>query len=95
MSIVYSPLNGTGLKPVIRTQKMGHTNITAVKEQEQPDSNFPTRPYPNPKIQKAMALGIEYVNKCKADLPLSTDFDCDRVGKTKLDSCGHYCTGYD
>ena len=43
VAIVYSPLNGTGLKPVTRTLKeMGYTNITVVKEQEQPDGNFPT-----------------------------------------------------
>ena len=49
VAIVYSPLNGTGLKPVTRTLKeMGYTNITVVAEQEQPDGNFPTCPYPNP-----------------------------------------------
>ena len=54
---MYSPLNGTGLKPVTRTLKeMGYTNITVVKEQEQPDGNFPTCPYPNPEIQEAMEL---------------------------------------
>ena len=59
VAIVYSPLNGTGLKPVTRTLKeMGYTNITVVKEQEQPDGNFPTCPYPNPEIKEAMALGI-------------------------------------
>lgn len=61
VAIVYSPLNGTGLKPVTRTLKeMGYTNITVVKEQEQPDGNFPTCPYPNPEIKEAMALGIGY-----------------------------------
>ena len=59
VAIVYSPLNGTGLKPVTRTlQEMGYTNITVVKEQEQPDGHFPTCPYPNPEIKEAMALGI-------------------------------------
>ena len=54
VAIVYSPLNGTGLKPVTRTLKeMGYTNITVVKEQEQPDGNFPTCPYPNPEIKEA------------------------------------------
>lgn len=61
VAIVYSPLNGTGLKPVTRTLKeMGYTNITVVKEQEQPDGNFPTCPYPNPEIKEAMTLGMEY-----------------------------------
>ena len=63
VAIVYSPLNGTGLKPVTRTLKeMGYTNITVVKEQEQPDGNFPTCPYPNPEIKEAMALGIQIIS---------------------------------
>ncbi|MDD3252096.1 MAG: phospho-sugar mutase [Lachnospiraceae bacterium] len=81
VAIVYSPLNGTGLKPVLRTlSEGGFTNITVVKEQEQPDGNFPTCPYPNPEIKEAMALGIECAKKCNADLLLATDPDCDRVG---------------
>ena len=48
---------------------MGYTNITVVKEQEQPDGNFPTCPYPNPEIKEAMALGMEYAKKCNADRP--------------------------
>ena len=71
-AIVYSPLNGTGLKPVTRTlREMGYTNITVVKEQEQPDGNFPTCPYPNPEIREAMELGMEYAKRCHADLECS------------------------
>ena len=81
VAIVYSPLNGTGLKPVTRVlNEMGYTNITVVREQKQPDGNFPTCSYPNPEIKEAMALGIEYAKKCNADLLLATDPDCDRVG---------------
>lgn len=81
VAIVYSPLNGTGLKPVLRTlRESGYTNITVVKEQEQPDGKFPTCPYPNPEIREAMALGIEYARRYNADLLLATDPDCDRVG---------------
>ncbi|MDR1769714.1 MAG: phospho-sugar mutase [Hungatella sp.] len=81
VSIVYSPLNGTGLKPVLRTLKeSGYTNIMVIKEQEQPDGNFPTCPNPNPEIREAMTLGMEYAAKCNADLLLATDPDCDRVG---------------
>ena len=81
VAIVYSPLNGTGLKPVTRTLKeMGYSNITVVKEQERPDGNFPTCPYPNPEINEAMMLGIEYAKRVNADLLLATDPDCDRVG---------------
>ena len=91
VAIVYSPLNGTGLKPVTRTLKeMGYTNITVVKEQEQPDGNFPTCPYPNPEIKEAMALGMEYAKKCNADLLLATDPDCDRVGIAVKNKVGEY-----
>ena len=91
ISIVYSPLNGTGLKPVLRTlRESGFTNITVVKEQEQPDGHFPTCPYPNPEIREAMALGMEYAKRCRADLLLATDPDCDRVGIAVPDRDGEY-----
>ena len=81
VAIVYSPLHGTGLKPVLRTLKeSGYTNITVVKEQEEPDGNFTTCPFPNPEIREAMDLGMEYAQKYNADLLLATDPDCDRVG---------------
>ncbi len=91
VAIVYSPLNGAGLKPVLRTLKeTGYTNITVVKEQEQPDGNFPTCPYPNPEIHEAMALGMEYAAKYNADLLLATDPDSDRVGIAVKDTEGNY-----
>ena len=91
IAIVYSPLNGSGLKPVTRTLKeMGYTNITVVREQEQPDGRFPTCPYPNPEIKEAMALGIEYAKRCNADLMLATDPDCDRVGIAVKNHVGEY-----
>ena len=91
VAIVYSPLNGTGLEPVTRTlRETGYGNITVVKEQEQPDGNFPTCPYPNPEIKEAMALGMEYAKKCNADLLLATDPDCDRVGIAVKDKNGDY-----
>ena len=91
VAIVYSPLNGTGLKPVTRVLKeMGYTNIRIVKEQEHPDGNFPTCPYPNPEIKEAMALGMEYAKNCNADLLLATDPDCDRVGIAVKDKNGEY-----
>jgi len=90
-TIVYSPLNGTGLKPVTRTlNEMGYTNIIVVKEQEQPNGHFPTCPYPNPEIKEAMELGIEYAKKYNADLLLATDPDCDRVGIAVKNSLGEY-----
>ncbi len=91
IAIVYSPLNGTGLKPVTRTLKeAGYTNVTVVKEQEQPDGNFPTCPYPNPEIKETMALSIEYAKKSNADLLLATDPDCDRVGVAVKNKMGEY-----
>lgn len=81
VAIVYSPLNGTGLKPVLRAlTEEGFTNISVVKEQENPDGNFPTCPYPNPEIREALQLGLEYATRLNADLMLATDPDCDRVG---------------
>ena len=81
VKIIYSPLNGTGLKPVTRILKeSGYTDVIVVKEQEQPDGNFPTCPFPNPEIKEAMAVGIEYAKKYDADLLVATDPDCDRVG---------------
>ena len=81
VKIVYSPLNGTGLKPVIRTlSELGYTDVTVVKEQEKPDGDFPTCPYPNPEIREAMQLSIEYAKRENAELVFATDPDCDRVG---------------
>ena len=81
ISIVYTPLNGAGLKPVTRILKEnGYTNIIVVKEQEQPNGNFPTCPYPNPEIKEAMELGIKYAKENNAELVLATDPDSDRVG---------------
>ena len=89
VAIIYSPLHGTGLKPVTRTLKeMGYTNITVVPEQEKPDGHFTTCPYPNPEIKEAMALGVEYASKYNADLLLATDPDCDRVGIAVKDEKG-------
>lgn len=89
VAIVYTPLNGTGLKPVLRTLKeSGYTNITVVAEQEKPNGNFPTCPYPNPEIKEAMALGMEYAKKYNADLLLATDPDADRVGIAVKDEKG-------
>lgn len=81
LKIVYTPLNGTGNKPV-RTilNRIGIQDVTIVKEQEQPDGNFTTCPYPNPEIREALQLGLQYCDQVKPDLLLATDPDADRVG---------------
>lgn len=91
IKIIYSPLNGTGLKPIMRIlQEEGYTNITVVKEQEQPDGTFPTCPYPNPELEEAMSLGIKYAQRNRADIVLVTDPDCDRIGVAVKNNMDHY-----
>ena len=81
LKLVYSPLNGSGLVPVTRVlHDIGITDITIVPEQEYPDGNFPTCPYPNPEIFEALRVGLELAEKSGADLMLATDPDADRVG---------------
>lgn len=81
LKVVYTPLNGTGNKPVRHILKaIGITDVTLVEEQENPDGNFPTCPYPNPEIREALELGLKKCKEVKPDLLLATDPDCDRVG---------------
>ena len=81
LKLVYSPLNGSGLVPVMRVlNDIGIDDITIVPEQKHPDGNFPTCPYPNPEIFEALRLGLELAKSSGADLMLATDPDADRVG---------------
>lgn len=81
ISIVYTPLNGTGYRPVTQILlKNGYLGVTVVKEQAMPNGNFPTCPYPNPEIADALKLGIKYAKEQGAKILLATDPDCDRVG---------------
>ena len=91
LKIVYTPLNGTGNKPV-RTilNRIGIQEVTVVKEQENPDGNFTTCPYPNPEIREALQLGLQYCDQVKPDLLLATDPDADRVGIAVPDGHGGY-----
>jgi len=81
LKLVYSPLNGSGLVPVMRIlNDIGIDDITIVPEQQYPDGNFPTCPYPNPEIFEALELGLKLATETGADLMLATDPDADRVG---------------
>ncbi len=91
VAIVYTPLNGTGLRPVIRVlEESGFTNITVVEEQKEPDGNFSTCPNPNPEMREAMELGLEYCSRVGADLLLATDPDADRCGIAVKTIKGNY-----
>ena len=81
LHIVYTPLNGTGNRPVREIMKrIGVKTVDVVAEQEKPDGTFRTCPYPNPEIREALAKGLELADKVGGDLLLATDPDCDRVG---------------
>ncbi len=89
--IVYTPLNGTGLRPVMEVlEESGFTNITVVEEQREPNGQFPTCPKPNPELKEVFRLGIKCAEKHQAALVVATDPDCDRVGIAVRDQAGHY-----
>ena len=91
LKLVYTPLNGSGLECVKKLlAKLGVTHVTVVPEQEKPDGNFPTCPYPNPEIREAMQKGLELCDKVHPDLLLGTDPDCDRCGTAVPDGKGGY-----
>ncbi len=81
LKVIYTPLNGTGNRPVREIlRRVGAADVTVVPEQELPDGNFPTAPYPNPEIRQAFACALKLAETEKPDLLLATDPDCDRVG---------------
>lgn len=81
LKVIYTPLNGTGNKPVRRViSDIGIKNVRIVKEQENPDGTFPTCPYPNPEIRQVFECALKMAESESADLLLATDPDCDRVG---------------
>lgn len=80
LKVVYTPLNGAGNKLVRRVlDDIGMKDVIVVKEQENPDGNFTTCPFPNPELKEALAKGLEYCEANDADLLLATDPDSDRV----------------
>lgn len=81
LKVIYSPLNGTGNRPV-RTmlERIGVKEVKVVSEQERPDGTFPTCPFPNPEIRQVFEIALDMAKDFPADLLLATDPDCDRVG---------------
>ncbi|MEG0615497.1 MAG: phospho-sugar mutase, partial [Oscillospiraceae bacterium] len=91
LKVVYTPLNGTGNKPVRAIlKKIGISDVTVVPEQENPNGDFTTCPFPNPEIEEALNLGLKLCQKVKPDLLLATDPDCDRVGIAVPSPTGEY-----
>ena len=91
LKVVYTPLNGTGNKPVRAIwDRIGIKDVTIVAEQELPDGNFPTCPFPNPEITEALHLGLELCKKVKPDILVATDPDADRMGIAVPDKNGDF-----
>lgn len=87
IKVIYSPLNGTGNKPVRHIlKKTGVENLRIVLSQEKPDGTFPTCPFPNPEIKQVFEEGMKMAEDFPADILLATDPDCDRVGIAVLDN---------
>ena len=90
LSVVYTPLNGSGLECVTKILgRIGVKDVTVVPEQEHPDGHFPTCPYPNPEEREAMLRGLELCEKLHPDLLLGTDPDCDRMGSAVPEGDGY------
>lgn len=91
LKIVYTPIHGTGIKLIpALLEKLGFRNVTIVKEQEQPDGNFPTVNYPNPEESEAMKIGLNIAREIDADILAGTDPDADRLGIGVKDSHGNW-----
>lgn len=91
LKIVYTPLHGTGNKPVRRVlNEIGFNKVFVVKEQELPDENFSTVSYPNPEDPKAFTLAMKLADEVGADIVVGTDPDCDRVGAVVKNKDGEY-----
>ena len=93
LGIIYTPLHGTGNKPVRRALKMaGYKNVTVVPEQELPDPEFSTVGYPNPEEERVfeLAIGMAKARNNETDIIIGTDPDCDRVGVVAKNASGEY-----
>lgn len=91
LKIIYTPIHGSGNIPVRRVLKeLGYQNLHVVKEQELPDGNFPTAPYPNPENPDVFQLALEMAKEIQPDIIFGTDPDCDRIGAVVKDNEGNY-----
>lgn len=91
LNIIYTPIHGSGNIPVrAMLKRLGYTNVHIVKEQELPDGNFPTAPYPNPENPQVFKLAIEMAKEVGPDLIFGTDPDCDRIGVIVKEDSGEY-----
>ncbi|OOM73827.1 phospho-sugar mutase [Clostridium sp. BL-8] len=91
LNIIYTPIHGTGLIPIKRIlTELGYENLNIVKEQEAPDGNFPTAPYPNPENPKVFELALQMAKETNPDIIFGTDPDADRIGAVVKDSKGEY-----
>ena len=94
IKIVYTPLHGTGLRPVKRVlSDLGFENVYIEPQQAVADGNFPTAPYPNPENPDAWELALKLAKEKDADIVLATDPDADRLGVYCKDTkTGEYVT---
>ncbi|NAS19298.1 phospho-sugar mutase [Clostridium butyricum] len=91
LKIIYTPIHGTGLMPIKRIlTELGYENLHIVKEQESPDGNFPTAPYPNPEDPKVFELALKMAEQINPDIIFGTDPDADRIGVVVKDYNGKY-----
>ena len=91
LKVIYTPIHGSGNVPVRRIlNELGYENVEIVKEQELPDGNFPTAPYPNPEDPKVFRLALDMAKTSNPDIIFGTDPDCDRIGVVVKDSAGEY-----
>lgn len=91
LNIIYTPIHGSGNIPVRTMLKnLGFTNVKIVAEQEKPDGNFPTAPYPNPENPQVFNIAIDMAKEVNPDLIFGTDPDCDRIGVIVKEDSGEY-----
>lgn len=91
LKIIYTPIHGSGNIPVRRVlSELGYSNVKVVKEQEEPNGNFPTAPYPNPEMPQVFELALEMAKQESPDIIFGTDPDCDRIGVVVKESNGDF-----